>query len=117
MRKKKDVVAYALGNFIGNQNKEFSDTGIILNVDLKINKANPFSSDAIKKVSYIPTYIDINPISTGKGFRTINANKAIADYEAGNDKLITEKEYNLMKKYKNSYANMINENNIIFAEK
>lgn len=116
-KEKKGVVAYALGNFTGNQNKEFSDTGIILNVDLKINKANPFSSDAIKKVSYIPTYIDINPMSTGKGFRTINANKAIADYEAGNDKLITEKEYNLMKKYKNSYANMINENNIIFAEK
>lgn len=116
-KEKKGVVSYALGNFTGNQNRDYSDTGIILNVDLKINKNEPFSADAIKKVSYIPTYIDINPFSTGKGFRTININKAIADYEAGNDKLITEVEYNKMKKYKDSYAKLIPETPIILAEK
>ena len=56
MRKKKDVVAYALGNFTGNQNKEFSDTGIILNVDLKINKANPFSRCYKKSFLYPNLY-------------------------------------------------------------
>lgn len=116
-KEKKGIVSYALGNFTGNQNRDYSDTGIILNVDLRINKNEPFSTDAIKKVSYIPTYIDINPFSTGKGFRTINVNKAIADYETGNDKLITEVEYNKMKKYKDSYAKLIPETPIILAEK
>lgn len=110
---KKGVVCYALGNFTGDQRDLYRDSGIILNVDLKIDKSNPFSNDAIKKVSYIPTYIDKNPYSTGKGFRTININKAISDYENSNDKLITADEYKRMKSYKESYSKLIKETELI----
>jgi len=51
---KKSFVAYSLGNFISNQRERFTDSGVILNLEIsKMNNDSIF----IKNYNFIPTYV------------------------------------------------------------
>ena len=47
------LVAYSLGNFISNQGKQYTDTGILLEFTLRENKDGGFD---IRDVGFVPTY-------------------------------------------------------------
>ena len=97
-------VVYSLGNFTGSQVIKNTDSGIIANITLNYD----FEKRAceVDKMTYIPTYIDRNQGSSFH-YRIVNINKAIADYEANSDSLITKTEYNRMKEIKNMYKTLI----------
>lgn len=52
---KKGLIAYSLGNFISNQRHRYTDSGVILNLDLMKNTKN--DSLWINDVSIIPTWV------------------------------------------------------------
>ncbi len=103
---KKGIVFYALGNFTGAQRWEYTDTGIIANISLVINPADS-NLNRIEEITYTPTFIDPNSLSTGKRYRVVAIDKAIADYESGSDLLISSEEYKRIKAYKEAYREML----------
>lgn len=103
---KKGIVFYALGNFTCSQTKDYRNTGIIANIKIIINREDT-SKNRIESISYTPTFIDPNSLSTGKRYRVVALNKAIADYENESDPLLTKAEYQLIKKYKEGYAELL----------
>ena len=103
---KKGIVFYALGNFTGAQRWEHTDTGIIANIHLIIDPVNP-NNNRIEKITYTPTFIDPNDKSTGKRYRVVAIEKAMSDYEAGTDPLISTEEYHRIKKYVTDYKKML----------
>jgi len=52
---KKVVVAYSLGNFISNQRERYTDSGVIVNVE--IVKDHDENTITISNISYIPTWV------------------------------------------------------------
>lgn len=103
---KKGIVFYALGNFTCSQTKDYRNTGIIANIEIIINREDT-SRNRIESISYTPTFIDPNALATGKRYRVVALNKAIADYEKGSDPLLTKSEYDLIKRYKTGYAELL----------
>jgi len=103
---KTGIVFYALGNFTGAQRWEYTDTGIIANIKLIIDPANS-DNNRIEQITYTPTFIDPNDITTGKRYRVVAIEKAISDYEKGLDPLISTEEYNRIKGYKEAYREML----------
>ncbi len=103
---KKGIVFYALGNFTGAQRWEYTDTGIIANITLIIDPAD-YNNNRIDNITYIPTFIDPNSLATGKRYRVVAIDKAIADYESGADILISSQEYERIKGYKDAYREML----------
>ncbi len=103
---KKGIVFYALGNFTCSQTKNYRNSGIIANIKIIINREDT-SKNRIESISYTPTFIDPNDLSTGKRYRVVALNKAIADYESGTDPLLTKAEYDLIKRYKEGYAELL----------
>ncbi len=103
---RKGIVFYALGNFTGAQRWEYTDTGIIANISLVINPADS-NLNRIEEITYTPTFIDPNNLSTGKRYRVVAIDKAIADYESGSDLLISTEEYKRIKAYKEAYREML----------
>ena len=53
-----------MGNFISNQRKRYTDSGVIINIRLVKNQKTGETS--IDKVDYVPTYV-----STRNGFRIL----------------------------------------------
>ena len=49
------LVAWSLGNFISNQNKRYTDAGVMLNISLTKNFLN--DSVSVSSVSFIPTWV------------------------------------------------------------
>jgi poly-gamma-glutamate synthesis protein (capsule biosynthesis protein) len=90
--KEKEVfVIYSLGNFISNQRWQYSDSGVIVNVQLEKNLEE--SSTTIKKVDYIPTWVHTYISNGNKYYRVVAVEKAIRDYEQQLDSTITVTDY------------------------
>ncbi|MDD3839571.1 MAG: CapA family protein [Clostridia bacterium] len=94
-RNKKVFAIYSLGNFISAQNKQFRDSGIILNIQVEKN----FNDDVteVKSVDYIPTWVNVYNAGGAKKYRVVAVQKAINDYEAGSDSLLNKTDYNRLK--------------------
>lgn len=102
---KTGTVLYSLGNFVSGQKKDYTDTGIIVELDVKINKSEP-TQNPVSSIKYTPVFVDKNPNKKNK-YRVVNINKAIYDYENDLDPFITEIEYNKMVEYKNHYKDLL----------
>ena len=87
-------VAYALGNFICDQNAVNTRDSIILN--LKITKHTD-GSITIDNYNYVPIYMYKNSSVSKHKMKILDINKTIYNYEHNLDDSITEKIYNLMK--------------------
>ncbi len=111
---KQGVVLYALGNFTGEQLKEYRDSGIIARIGLEITPGNP-AQTKVNNIVYTPTFIDPNPKASGKRYRVISVYDAIAGYESGTDSLISAKEYDRMLHYRSYYAELLETHALVRA--
>lgn len=105
-KEKTGVVFYALGNFTGAQRDLYTDTGIIVKLKIAVDKSCPENS-AVTDITYIPTFIDPNDLSTGKRYRVVTIDKVMSDYEEGNDTLLDSEEYDRIKGYIGAYRDML----------
>lgn len=87
-------VAYALGNFICDQNAVNTRDSVILN--LKITKHTD-GSVTIDNYDYVPIYMYKDTSVSKHKMKILDINKTIYNYEHNLDDSITEKVYNLMK--------------------
>ncbi|MEG1981395.1 MAG: CapA family protein [Clostridia bacterium] len=122
---KKGIVAYSLGNFIGDQNAMqtsytkssgektdiFTNSGLI--ASFTIEKSNKTGIPEIKSVNYTPTYIDKNNGDSGKTYRILSVNTAISDYLAGTDRKVSKEDYDKLLKIKTRYEKMIKSTELI----
>ena len=100
--KEKDVfLIYSLGNFMSGQTQKYTNTSILLN--LNISKSNKKENISIDKISYIPIYTYTNP--KFKNYKIININKAISEYDAGT-KNVTADTYNTIKQEQKRLSEM-----------
>jgi poly-gamma-glutamate synthesis protein (capsule biosynthesis protein) len=52
---KKALVVYSLGNFVSNQRKRYTDSGVIVNVEVVKDYDN--NTVSINRIEYIPTWV------------------------------------------------------------
>lgn len=92
---KDGFVVYSLGNFISGQKKENTKTSAILN--LTFTKNGQTGKISIDKATYLPVYM--YNISSGKpqSHKLILTEKAINDYESGENTSINKATYNNLK--------------------
>lgn len=86
---------YSLGNFISNQRWKYSDSGIIVNVQIEKNLET--GETKIKAVDYIPTWVHVYWKGGKKKYRVVPVKKAIEDYEKGLDNTISYSDYKRLK--------------------
>lgn len=91
--KKQGFVIYSLGNFMADQNKQYTRDSAILNIQITKKVDGNISID---KVTYTPIYYYKNSNVTNKKFKIIDINETIANYEAGIDKSIGKTMYNTL---------------------
>ena len=88
-------VIYSLGNFISGQKKENTKTSAILN--LTFTKNGKTGKMSIDNASYIPVYMYNISSGTPQSHKLILTEKAIADYESGENTSINKTTYNNLK--------------------
>lgn len=91
---KDGFVVYSLGNFLADQNKNYTRDSAILN--LNITKV---SDDKIKinSATYTPTYIYKDTSKSSNKFKILNLKNSIDSYEAGYNSNFNKNTYNTLK--------------------
>jgi len=84
-------VVYSLGNFISNQRWRYSDSGIMVN--LIIEKGAADEPAALSRVEWLPVWVHTYPSGGITRYRALPVDDAIAWYEAGEDPLLTTRDY------------------------
>lgn len=75
-------VCWSLGNFISSQNDEYTDTTVVLNLELTKNP-NTGATD-VTKVGYVPLYmLDREQEVDGERFTLLDAHRGIEEYASG----------------------------------
>lgn len=81
-------VCWSLGNFISSQNDEYTDTTVVLNLELTKNP-NTGVTD-VTKVGYVPLYmLDREQEVGGERFTLLDAHRGIAEYASGDNSYIS----------------------------
>lgn len=87
------AVIFSLGNFISNQEGRYREAGVMFVVDVKKEKGQT----TVENVSFVPTWVHTYRVNGEPRYRVVVVEKAIADYEAGADPLITAADYARLK--------------------
>ncbi|MBO8129109.1 MAG: CapA family protein [Peptococcaceae bacterium] len=87
-------IAYSLGNFVSDQRWRYSDSGIIL--VLQISKDHYRDKVVVSKVNYVPVWVDTFYRGGKKQYRVLPVTQAIAACENGRDPLLTPQDYHRM---------------------
>lgn len=77
-KEKKVFIIYSMGNFISNQRKKYTDSGVIIR--LRMIKNNKTGETIIDKIEYIPTYVSVKSGS----FKILPVKEAIQAIESKN---------------------------------
>lgn len=81
-------VCWSLGNFISSQNDEYTDTTVVLNLELTKNP-NTGVTD-VTKVGYVPLYmLDREQEVGGERFTLLDAHRGIEEYASGDNSYIS----------------------------
>lgn len=81
-------VCWSLGNFISSQNDEYTDTTVVLNLELTKNP-NTGVTD-VTKVGYVPLYmLDREQEVGGERFTLLDAHRGIEEYASGDSGYIS----------------------------
>lgn len=83
------AVIYSEGNFISNQEGLYKEAGLMLLIDVVKEE----EVTRIERVSFIPTWVHPYWTDGVRRYRVVAVEKALRDYEAGTDPLITEADY------------------------
>lgn len=91
---KDGFVIYSLGNFMANQNKQYTNDSAILK--LQITKHKGEGKITIDKATYTPTYMYKNPNKSSKRFKILDINSEIKKYEAKASGAVSKSLYNTL---------------------
>ena len=91
---KDGFVIYSLGNFIADQNAEYTRDSIILNIDITKHTDGTITID---NYDYIPIYMYKDTTKTKQKMKLLDINKTIYNYENYIDTSISETLYNTLK--------------------
>ncbi len=91
---KDGFVIYSLGNFIADQNAEYTRNSIILNLDITKHVDGAISID---NYEYVPIYMYKDTNKSKQKMKLIDINKTIYNYENYIDSSISEDFYNKLK--------------------
>lgn len=91
---KDGFVVYSLGNFLADQNKNYTRDSAILNLNITKD-----SDDKIKinSATYTPTYIYKDTSKSSNKFKILNLKNSIDSYEAGYNSNFNKNTYNTLK--------------------
>ncbi|WP_432663216.1 CapA family protein [Wukongibacter baidiensis] len=84
-------VIYSQGNFISNQRKRYTDSGLI--TILNIEKNFETKETNIEDYSFVPTWVDRSYYKNRLDYRILPVEKGISNYEERLDGLISEEDY------------------------
>ena len=93
-KEKGTLVAYSLGNFLGDGEKAGTDYSVLL--DLEIRKNGETGKVSIADYSYIPIYLQ-DETATGGGLRILRVREGITAYEQNFVGKVSESTYLGMK--------------------
>ena len=104
--KKNCFVIYSQGNFISNQRKRYTDSGLItiINIEKDFNSGDT----KIVDINFIPTWVDKSYHNGKLNYRILSVEKAIEDYEQGLDELISGNDYRRLKEVLQETTQQIN---------
>ena len=91
---KDGFVIYSLGNFIADQNAEYTRDSIILNLDITKHSDGNVTID---NYDYVPIYMYKDTSKKKQKMKLLDINKTIYNYENYIDPSISEKLYNTLK--------------------
>ena len=91
---KDGFVIYSLGNFMANQNKQYTCDSAILK--LQITKHKGDGKITIDKATYTPTYMYKNPSKSTKKFKILDINTEIEKYESKASGAVSKSLYNTL---------------------
>ena len=91
---KDGFVIYSLGNFMANQNKQYTNDSAILK--LEITKHKEDGKITIDKATYTPTYMFKNTSKSKKKFKILDINTEIKKYESRDTGAVSKSLYNTL---------------------
>lgn len=101
---KDGFVIYSLGNFIADQNAEYTRDSIILNLTITKHVNGRITID---NYEYIPIYMHKNTSKSKQKMKLIDINKTIYNYENYLDTSISESLYNTLKSELSKIQNIL----------
>lgn len=102
--KKQGFVIYSLGNFMADQNKQYTRDSAILNIQITKKVTGGISID---KATYTPIYYYKNENVSKQKYKILDINDAIQSYEANVDTSIGKNTYNTLVKELKNIKNII----------
>lgn len=87
------AVIFSEGNFISNQVGLDREAGLMFLIDVK----KEHGQASVEQVAFVPTWVHKYGLNGQKHYRIVAVEKALADYEAGTDPLITPDDYQHLK--------------------
>ncbi|MFZ5824606.1 MAG: CapA family protein [Bacillota bacterium] len=87
------AVIFSLGNFISNQKGLHREAGLMFLVDVSKEEG----VTRVERVGFVPTWVHPYQKDGAKRYRVVAVERAIRDYEAGSDPLITAADYERLK--------------------
>lgn len=87
------AVIFSLGNFISNQEGLHREAGLMFLVDVVKEQG----VTRVERVAFVPTWVHPYLVNGQKRYRVVAVEKAMRDYEAGADPLITAADYERLK--------------------
>lgn len=91
---KDGFVVYSLGNFLADQNKNYTRDSAILNLNITKDSDNKIK---INSATYTPTYIYKDTSKSSNKFKILNLKNSIDSYEAGYNSNLSKNTYNTLK--------------------
>lgn len=91
---KDGFVIFSLGNFMANQNKQYTNDSAILKLEITKHKEN--GKITIDKATYTPTYMYKNTAKSTKKFRILDINTEIEKYESKAADAVSKSLYNTL---------------------
>ena len=91
---KDGFVIYSLGNFMANQNKQYTNDSAILKIEITKHKED--GKISIDKATYTPTYMFKNTSKSTKKFKILDINTEIKKYESRASGAVSKSLYNTL---------------------
>jgi len=92
---KECFLIYSMGNFISNQRDRYRESGIILQIFFEKNF--DINETTLKKVEYIPTWVDKSNVGGKNRYHILAIEEAIREYEENQNEMLSNEDYSLLK--------------------
>lgn len=102
---KEGLVVYAQGNFISDQQTDSANMGIVVNLEIEYDTVA--ASAGVAAVRYFPCWVDETPGAGLQSYRVLHLEKALNDYKAGADPLLSAEDYEQMQQFKDLVRKVI----------